>query len=239
MHKAALRCCCRSPLAAAAAWSSPLLLAAADSSPSHASADNPPLATVSQRPLSVPALDRSAAVAARRSAAVAARRSAAAAARRSAAPLPRRCSTAAPCEAAAAFVFGSLPVLLATWISAPPQAGEKDERRFEKRNLCSRVPRLRVHVAVFWSDAKSRAVLGGTLGENAAWCSGHGSSAQEDGCGLSPAAGPARHVVLCGHRSVFSSPPGRQNVSPPRIFSTNPQLLSIPLLSRCSFVSTM
>ena len=127
---------------------------------------------------------------------------------------------AAACEAAAA--FGSLPVLLATWIFAPPQAGEKDERRFEKRNLCSRVPRLRVHVAVFWSDAKSRAVLGGTLGENAAWCSGHGSSAQEDGCGLSPAAGPARHVVLCGHRSVFSSPPGRQNASPPRIFSTNP-----------------
>ena len=101
-------------------------------------------------------------------------------------------------------------MLLATWIFAPPQAGEKDERRFEKRNLCSRVPRLRVHVAVFWSHAKSRAVLGGTLGENAAWCSGHGSSAQEDGCGLSPAAGPARHVVLCGHRSVFSSPPGRR-----------------------------
>ena len=222
MHKAALRCCCRSPLAAAAAWSSPLLLAAADSSPSHASADNPPLATVSQRPLSVPALDRSAAVAARRSAAVAARRSAATAARRSAAPLPRRCSTAAPCEAAAAFVFGSLPVLLATWISAPPQAGEKDERRFEKRNLCSRVPRLLFHVSVFWSHAKSRVVLGGTLGENAAWCSDHGSSAQADGCGLSPAAGPERHVVLCGHRSVFSSPPGRRNVSPPRIFSTNP-----------------
>jgi hypothetical protein len=129
---------------------------------------------------------------------------------------------AAACEAAAA--FGSLPVLLATWIFAPPQAGEKDERRFEKRNLCSRVPRLRVHVAVFWSHAKSRAVLGGTLGENAAWCSDHGSSAQEDGCGLSPAAGPARHVVLCGHRSVFSSPPGRQNASPPRIFSTNPHL---------------
>ena len=106
---------------------------------------------------------------------------------------------------------------------APPQAGEKDERRFEKRNLCSRVPRLRVHVAVFWSHAKSRAVLGGTLGENAAWCSGHGSSVQADGCGLSPAAGPARHVVLCGHRSVFSSPPGRRNVSPPRIFSTNPR----------------
>jgi hypothetical protein len=35
-------------------------------------------------------------------------------------------------------------------------------------------------------------------GENAACCSGHGSSAQEDGCGLSQAAGPARHVVLCG-----------------------------------------
>ena len=127
---------------------------------------------------------------------------------------------AAACEAAAA--FGSLPVLLATWIFAPPQAGEKDERRFEKRNLCSRVPRLRVHVAVFWSDAKSSAVLGGTLGENAAWCSGHGSSAQEDGCGLSPAAGPARHVVLCGHRSVFSSPPGRRMFSSPRTFSTNP-----------------
>jgi hypothetical protein len=57
------------------------------------------------------------------------------------------------------------------------------------------VPRLRVHVSVFWSHAKSRAVLGGTLGENAACCSGHDSSAQEDGCGLSPAAGPARHVV--------------------------------------------
>ena len=127
---------------------------------------------------------------------------------------------AAACEAAAA--FGSLPVLLATWIFAPPQAGEKDERRFEKRNLCSRVPRLLFHVTVFWSHAKSRVVLGGTLGENAAWCSGHGSSAQEDGCGLSPAAGPARHVVLCGHRSVFSSPPGRQSASPPRIFSTNP-----------------
>ena len=55
-------------------------------------------------------------------------------------------------------------MLLATWISAPPQAGEKDERRFEKRNLCSRVPRLRFHVAVFWSHAKSRVVFGGTLG---------------------------------------------------------------------------
>ena len=136
---------------------------------------------------------------------------------------------AAACEAAAA--FGSLPVLLATWIFAPPQAGEKDERRFEKRNLCSRVPRLRVHVAVFWSHAKSRAVLGGTLGENAAWCSGHGSSVQADGCGLSPAAGPARHVVLCGHRSVFSSPPGRRNVSPPRIFSTAEDLKVARLVS--------
>ncbi len=54
-------------------------------------------------------------------------------------------------------------MLLATWIFAPPQAGEKDERRFEKRNLCSRVPRLRFHVAVFWSHAKSSDVLGGTL----------------------------------------------------------------------------
>ena len=141
-----------------------------------------------------------------------------------AAPLPLRCSAAAPCEAAAAFVFGSLPVLLATWISAPPQAGEKDERRFEKRNLCSRVPRLLFHVAVFWSHAKSRVVLGGTLGENAAWCSGHGSSAQEDGCGLSPAAGPARHVVLCGHRSVFSSPPGRRMFASSH-FSTNPRVV--------------
>ena len=65
-------------------------------------------------------------------------------------------------------------MLLATWIFAPPQAGEKDERRFEKRNLCSRVPRLRFHVSVFWSHAKSSDVLGGTLGENAAWCNGHG-----------------------------------------------------------------
>jgi hypothetical protein len=87
-------------------------------------------------------------------------------------------------------------VLLATWIFAPPQAGEKDERRFEKRNLCSRVPRLRFHVTVVWSHAKSSAVLGGTLGENEAWCICHGSSAQSDGCGLSPAAGPAWHVVL-------------------------------------------
>jgi len=200
LHKAALRCCCLSPIAAAAAWSSPLLLAAADSSPSHASADNQQLATVRQRLLSVLTLDRSAADAARRSAA--------AAARRSAAPLPLRCSAAAPCETAAA--FGSLQVLLATWIFAEPQAGEKDERRFEKRNLCISVPRLRFHVSVFWSHVKSRAVLGGTLGENAAWCSCHGSSAQADGCGLSPAAGPARHVVLCGHWSVFSSPPGRR-----------------------------
>ncbi len=140
-------------------------------------------------------------------AAAAARSSAAAAARRSAGPLPLRCSAAA-CEAAAA--FGSFPVLLDTWICAPPQAGEKDERRCEKRNLCSRVPRLRFHVSVFWSHAKTRVVLGGTLGENAAWCSCHGSSSQEDGCGLSPAAGPAWHVVLCGHWSVFSSPPGRR-----------------------------
>jgi len=212
LHKAALRCCCRSPLAADADWRSPLLLAAADSSPSHASADNPPLTTVSQRQLSVLALDCSAAVAARRSAT--------AAARRSAAPLPLRCSATAPCEAAAA--FGSLPVLLATWIFAPPQAGEKDERRFEKRNLCSRVPRLRFHVSVFWSHAKSSDVLGGTLGENAAWCNGHGSSTQADGCGLSPAAGPALHVVLCGHRSVFSSPPGRRMFASSH-FSTNPR----------------
>jgi hypothetical protein len=113
-------------------------------------------------------------------------------------------------------------VLIATSIFAPPQAGEKDERRFEKRNLCSRVPRLRFHVSVFWSHAKSRDVLGGTLGENAAWCSGHGSSTQADGCGLSPAAGPARHVVLCGHRSVISSPPGRRRMFASSHFSTNP-----------------
>ncbi len=47
-------------------------------------------------------------------------------------------------------------------------------------------------------------------GENAAWCSGHGPPAQVDGRGPPPAASPARHVVLCGHRSVFSSPPGRR-----------------------------
>ena len=47
-------------------------------------------------------------------------------------------------------------------------------------------------------------------GENAAWCSGHGPPAQADGRGPPPAASPARHVVLCGHRSVFSSPPGRR-----------------------------
>jgi hypothetical protein len=70
----------------------------------------------------------------------------------------------------------------------------------------------------FWSHAKSRVLLGGTLGENAAWCSGHGSSAQADGCGLSPAAGPARHVVFCGHRSVFSSPPGRRMSRPLAFF---------------------
>ncbi len=45
-------------------------------------------------------------------------------------------------------------------------------------------------------------------GENAAWCSGHGPPAQADGRGPPPAAGPAWHVVLCGHRSIFSSPPG-------------------------------
>jgi hypothetical protein len=47
-------------------------------------------------------------------------------------------------------------------------------------------------------------------GENAARCSGHGPPAQADGRGPPPAADPARHVVLCGHRSVFSSPPGRR-----------------------------
>ena len=47
-------------------------------------------------------------------------------------------------------------MLLATWISAPPQAGEKDERRFEKRNLCSRVLRLRFHVAVLVSCQEPR-----------------------------------------------------------------------------------
>ncbi len=31
-----------------------------------------------------------------------------------------------------------------------------------------------------------------------------------DGCGLSQAVGPARNVVLCCHRSVFSSPPRRR-----------------------------
>ncbi len=70
----------------------------------------------------------------------------------------------------------------------------------------------------FWSRAKSLTVLGGTLGENVAWYSCHGSSAQVDGCGLSPATGPVLHVVLCGHRNVFSSPPGESNVSAPRIF---------------------
>ena len=95
-----LRCCCRSQLAAAAAWSSPLLLAAADSLPSHASADNPSLATVSQRPLWVLAIDHSTDVAARRSAA--------AAARRSAAPLPIRCSAAAPCSAAQLLLLAKL-----------------------------------------------------------------------------------------------------------------------------------
>jgi hypothetical protein len=55
-------------------------------------------------------------------------------------------------------------------------------------------------------------------GENAAWCSGHGPPTQADGRGPPPAADPARHVVLCGHRSVFSSPPGEANVSPPHIF---------------------
>jgi hypothetical protein len=62
----------------------------------------------------------------------------------------------------------------------------------------------------FWSRTKSLTVLGGTLGENAVWCISHGSSAQENGCGLSLAAGPTWHVVLCCHLGVFSSPPGRR-----------------------------
>ncbi len=61
-------------------------------------------------------------------------------------------------------------------------------------------------------------MLGGTLGENAAWCSGHGSSAQVDGCGLSLPAGPAWHVVFCGHLSVFSSPPGGRMSRPLAFF---------------------
>jgi hypothetical protein len=43
---------------------------------------------------------------------------------------------------------------------------------------------------------------------------------EEEGL-LSPAAGPARHVVLCGHRSVFSSPLGGECFASSH-FSTNP-----------------
>ena len=58
---------------------------------------------------------------------------------------------------------------------------------------------------------------------------------QADGCGLSPAAGPARHVVLCGHRSVFSSPPGRRMFRLLTFFH-EPSLLVMPftLLSASS-----
>jgi len=66
----------------------------------------------------------------------------------------------------------------------------------------------------FWSHVKSHTLLGGTLGEN----SGHGSSTQEDGCGLSPVTGPAWHVVFCGHQSVFSRPPGSRMSRPLAFF---------------------
>jgi hypothetical protein len=44
---------------------------------------------------------------------------------------------------------------------------------------------------------------------------------------------------LCGHRSVFSSPPGRQNVSPPRIFFHEPSDDSVraPSGSRSPYAS--
>jgi hypothetical protein len=70
----------------------------------------------------------------------------------------------------------------------------------------------------FWSHAKSSGLLGGTLGENVAWCSCHGSSTQADGCGLSPAAGPAWHVVFCGHLIVFSSLRGGKCLAPSHFF---------------------
>ena len=63
----------------------------------------------------------------------------------------------------------------------------------------------------------------GHRGENAAWCSRHGSPARAGACGLSPVAGPARHVVFCGRRSVFCSPPEGRMCRPFAFFFTNPQ----------------
>ncbi len=54
-------------------------------------------------------------------------------------------------------------------------------------------------------------MLGGTLGENAAWCIGHVSSAQADGCDL-----VSRRVLRSLER--LQQPSGEANVSPPRIF---------------------
>jgi hypothetical protein len=63
------------------------------------------------------------------------------------------CSLLLSLRAASGSSIGSLrrTVLLSTWIFAPhqrnlPPAGEKDERRFEKHRLYSRVPRLPFHV---------------------------------------------------------------------------------------------
>jgi hypothetical protein len=146
------------------------------------------------------------------------------------------CSLLLSLRAASGSSIGSLrrTVLLATWIFAPrqrnlPQAGEKDERRFEKCHLCSRVPQLPFHVQAVLVSCQEQRIAWRDTGLNAAWCRGHGSSTQVDCCGLSLAAGPARHVVFCGHRSIFSSPPGRR-VSPPRIFSTNPHAAALVLL---------
>ena len=74
---------------------------------------------------------------------------------------------------------------------------------------------------LFWSHAKNSTLLGGTLGENAAWCIGHGSSTQADGCGLSQAAGPVPHVVFSvwsPGRIVFSIPSGGRMSRPLAFF---------------------
>jgi hypothetical protein len=63
-------------------------------------------------------------------------------------PCCARCCS--PCVHQAAAALGACQNCAARYLNFRPTPeepeGEKDERRSEKRNLCSRVPRLRVHV---------------------------------------------------------------------------------------------
>jgi hypothetical protein len=75
-----------------------------------------------------------------------------------------------------------LPEIVAPHQRTLHQEGEKDERCFEKRDLSSHMPRLQFHTSGLPPSVRGPRGLEGHWGENAAWCIGHGSPAQEGGC---------------------------------------------------------